>query len=180
MRAQENSSAHGIIHRAQIAARLKDAYFVYQNLKQILETGFVNDSFSTRHNPYVQHYFPDAQGGLPTIVLEALVYARPGVLEVLPALPWCWPKGELKGLAARTFLTVEKLDWDLVKGEISLQVRSLKDQELTLIYRGKFGNITMDGAGVAFEAARHSCKVWLEQNREVVIRITGARMPDKL
>lgn len=175
MRAQENSSAHGIMHRAQIAARLKDPYFVFQNLKQILETGFVNESFSTRHNPYVAHFMPDAQGALPTIVLESLLYSRPGVLDLLPAVPWCWPKGNIKGMSARTAVRVEELSWDLENGNITLIITPLKTQEVELVYRAGFDSISADGAEMLPGADGKRRKLLLQNGRKVIISFKGAR-----
>jgi alpha-L-fucosidase 2 len=175
MRAQENSSAHGIVHRAQIAARLKDPYFVFQNLKQILETGFVNDSFSTCHNPYVAHAFPDAQGALPTIVLESILYSRPGVLEPLPAVPWCWPKGKLKGMAARTAARVKELSWDLDAGTISLVIMPFKSQEVELVYRPGFESVSCSGAKMLPAVDGNRRRLQLEGNREATVSFKGAR-----
>ena len=81
----ENESCHGIMHRAQIAARLKDSMLVEEFLRFTLESGYVNENFSTAHNPYRDHIFPDGQGAIPTVVIESLVYARPGFIEFLPA-----------------------------------------------------------------------------------------------
>ena len=110
MRALGNESCHGIMHRAQAAARLKDPWLVQKMLRFTLESGYVNDNFTTAHNPYTKHVFPDGQGGLPTILLESLIYSRPGFLELLPALPQeCFQKGSLRGMAARTFAHIVSL-----------------------------------------------------------------------
>jgi alpha-L-fucosidase 2 len=175
MRAQENSSAHGIMHRAQIAARLKDSYFVFQNLKQILETGFVTDSFSTTHNPYLPNIFPDAQGAIPTIVLESLIYSKPGLIELLPALPWCWPKGNIVGMAARTAVKIEKMSWDLEAGSISLAVLPLKTQKVQLVYRAGFESVTASGAEFLPSTDANRRKLSLQCGQRAVIFFSGVR-----
>jgi len=133
-RGQENASAHGLFHRALAAARLKDAYLVNFNLKQVLEQGYINTSLTTMHNP---HRFPapDAQGALPTLMMEMLVYSRPGVIELLPALPDSLSKGSIKGVMCRTEAKVESLTWDMKAKTVDLTLGSRKPQDLDLMVR---------------------------------------------
>lgn len=139
MRAMGNESCHGIMHRAQVAARLKDRHLVEQLVRFTLESGYVTDAFTTVHNPYTTRVFPDGQGALPTILLESVLYSRPGVLEPLPALIRnSFPTGELCGMASRTFAHIDSLKWDLSKRTIDFTFTSLKDQDLTICYRRGF------------------------------------------
>ena len=59
---------------------------------------------------------PDAHGGIPAIVMEMLLYSRPGVIEVLPALPATLAKGSINGMLARTFARIDKLAWEWMPG----------------------------------------------------------------
>lgn len=116
IRGMENESCHGIMHRAQIAARLKDSMLVEEFLRFTLESGYVNENFSTAHNPYRDHIFPDGQGAIPTVVIESLVYARPGFIEFLPAADSrSLEVGELKGVSLRSAARLEKMTWDKEK-----------------------------------------------------------------
>lgn len=143
MRAFGNESFHGIGHRAQAAARLKDAWLLEQMLRLTLECGYVCDNFATVHNPYFEEYMPDAQGALPTIVMESLFYSRPGFVEPLPALARAsFPKGSIRGMRARCFATVDELAWDLGQGTIALGITSAIDQEITACCRLAFGDFT--------------------------------------
>ena len=146
MRAFGNESFHGIGHRAQAAARLKDPWLWEQMLRLTLEGGYVSDNFTTVHNPYFDWAMPDAQGALPTIVLESLFYSRPGFLEPLPALPGTLPRGSVRGMKARSFATVDELRWNLEEGWIVLQLTSLVDQELTVCCRRDFEEFFCEGA----------------------------------
>ena len=78
---------------------------------------------------------PDAQAGIPAIIMEMLLYSRPGVIEVLPALPPALVKGSISGMLPRTFARINKLAWDMEAGLLSLTVTSVKKQDLTLIAR---------------------------------------------
>ena len=78
---------------------------------------------------------PDAQGGIPTIMMEMLAYSRPGVIEVLPALPPSLVKGSINGMLARTFARIDKLAWDMEARTVDLTVTSVRKQDVTLIAR---------------------------------------------
>ena len=102
-------------------------------LRFTMEAGYVTDAFTTVHNPYRKNIFPDGQGALPTVLLESLIYSRPGVIELLPALPeGSFRHGCLKGMASRSFAEITEFTWDLDAGHYRLSLRSLADQELLL------------------------------------------------
>ena len=46
---------------------------------------------------------PMRTAAFPAIIMEMLAYSRPGVIEVLPALPPSLVKGSINGMLARTF-----------------------------------------------------------------------------
>ncbi len=78
--------AYARCHRALAGARLKDSVIVDVQLRQLLEQGYVSTALRCSRDPYAAPV-PDAQGGIPAIIMEMLAYSRPGVIEVLPALP---------------------------------------------------------------------------------------------
>ena len=131
MRALGNESCHGVMHRAQAAARLKDSWLLQKLIRFTMEAGYVTDGFTCVHNPYLKHEMPDGQGALPTALLESLLYSRPGVIEALPAVPeGSFKKGCLKGMASRSFAEIKELSWNMDEGWIHLEVLPLKDQEV--------------------------------------------------
>jgi hypothetical protein len=140
-RAQGNASGHGLSHRGIAAARLKDSYLVNMELKQFLEQGYVGPTLRGSHNPYTGP-MPDQQGSIPTLMMEMLLYSRPGVIEVLPALPETLAKGSVRGLLARTFASVDDLTWDMAQRRVDLTVTSRQEQVITLIARYGIQTIT--------------------------------------
>lgn len=130
-RGPANTSAHGLCHRALAAARLKDDYLVDWEIKQLLNQGYFNQTLRSSHNPYNGPQ-PDAQGGLPTILMEMLCYSRPGCIELLPALPAALRRGAINGMRARTFALIDRLEWDIDARSIFLQITSLRPQTVTL------------------------------------------------
>jgi alpha-L-fucosidase 2 len=133
-RIPERLAAHGRSHRALVGARLKDSYMVASELRQLIEEGNVGQSLRCSHDPYA-FPMPDAQGAIPTIMMEMLAYSRPGVIEVLPALPPSLVKGSMDGMLLRSFARLIKLAWDMEARTVDLTVTSVKKQDVTLIAR---------------------------------------------
>ena len=134
-RVPERLAAHSSCQRALVAARLKDNYIVDSELRQLLEQGFVSQALQCPHDPYANFRLPDAQGGIPAIMMEMLAYSRPGVIEVLPALPPTLIKGSINGMLLRTCAQLDKLSWNMDERIIDLTITSKKVQKVTLIAR---------------------------------------------
>ena len=109
-RAQQNDSAHGIIHRLFTAIRLKDLCETAQNLYQLMNHGFITRALHTTHNPYRLH-FPDLQGAMPAILLEISVYSAPETIEFLPAMPASLAQGAIDGVWLYTWTKLEHMQW---------------------------------------------------------------------
>jgi hypothetical protein len=178
-RAQGNASGHGISHRAIAAARLKDSYLVNMELKQFLEQGYVGPTLRGSHNPYTGP-MPDQQGSIPTLMMEMLLYSRPGVIEVLPAAPESLTKGTVKGLLARTFTKVDDLTWDMGAKTVDLTVTSRRPQDISLIVRYGIESIVAP-AGVLPARPKPGetvCTLHLPQDTPVVLHLKiGSKKP---
>jgi hypothetical protein len=132
-RGDEDLSAHGSLHRALCAARLKAPDLVEANLAKIVGNDMVFRSLMTAHNPGLQTYNADAAHAIPAVVVEALVDSRPGVVELLPALPPRWARGRIRGVRCRSRVTVAELAWDLERGTVRAVLRS--DADVTVSVR---------------------------------------------
>jgi hypothetical protein len=171
-RTPETLAAHGYSHRALIGARLKDSYLVQSQMKQLLEQGYVAATLRTCHNPY-QPPMPDAQGAMTTIMMEMLIYSRPGVIEILPAVPDCLDKGSISGILARTFAKVDSLAWDMQARTADVTITSLKDQDITLVVRHGIERISAAAGVLAKMPAPDavSCEVHLKKGVPVTLHI---------
>ncbi|WP_410670259.1 glycosyl hydrolase family 95 catalytic domain-containing protein [Amycolatopsis sp. cmx-4-68] len=94
--------------RSACWARLKDAERAYQLLLTVLRPSVANGNGTAANffDMYSQGSYTifqiDANLGAPAAMLEMLVYSRPGVLELLPALPSAWSgSGRVSGIGAR-------------------------------------------------------------------------------
>jgi alpha-L-fucosidase 2 len=179
-RVPERLAGHGICHRALVGARLKDAYMVDSELRQLIETGWVAPTLRCSHDPYSGFGAPDAQGGIPTIMMEMLAYSRPGVIEVLPALPPTLAKGSINGMLLRTFARLNKMAWDMEARTVDLTVTSVKKQDVTLIARYGIEKISAPSSVLAAkpQSDKAMCDLHLPAGKPVEIHLKlGRRNP---
>ncbi|MDL5204098.1 glycoside hydrolase N-terminal domain-containing protein [Streptomyces sp. ALI-76-A] len=101
LRGAENDSAHGHLHHALVAARLRDAERVAHALGQVLKGDFFHASLMSAHYPDRNVYNADAAHALPAVLIEMLVQSTPDRLVLLPALPTACPSGRLLGVRTR-------------------------------------------------------------------------------
>jgi hypothetical protein len=87
-RASENEASHALVHRALIAARLKDSASVTDALVNLMNHWIYYDSLMTNHD-YDRNscYCTDFAIGYLGIINESLVYSDSDSIEILPALP---------------------------------------------------------------------------------------------
>jgi hypothetical protein len=169
--AGETLAAYTRCHRALVGARLKDNILVDIQLRQLIEQGYVSNALRCSREPY-SWPVPDAQGGIPAIMMEMLAYTRPGVIEVLPALPSLLKKGSIKGMLARTFARINNLTWDMQARTVNLTITSLKKQDITLIARYGIEYISATtGVLGAFKKGNADCELHLPENESVEIHL---------
>jgi len=179
-RVHERLAAHSHCQRALVGARLKDNYMVDSELRQILEQGFVPSTYVCPHDPYSTMRIADAQGGIPAIMMEMLAYSRPGVIEVLPALPPTLTKGTINGMLLRTCVRLDKLSWNMDTQTVDLTVTSTKKQDITLIARYGIEEITAASGILAAKpiAGEATCDLHLPEGKPVDIHLKiGRRNP---
>ena len=126
--------AYARCHRALAGARLKDNVIVDVQLRQLMEQGYISTTLRCSREPYGGPV-PDAHAGIPAIMMEMLAYSRPGLIELLPALPSSLVKGTINGMLLRTFARLDKLAWDMNARTADVTITSLKKQDITLIAR---------------------------------------------
>ncbi|WP_158853522.1 glycosyl hydrolase family 95 catalytic domain-containing protein [Saccharothrix deserti] len=179
IRGDQNISAHGSLHRALAGARLKDGGKVYDNLRKIIGNNMVFKSLMTSHNPNLDIYNADAANAIPGVLAEALVYSRPGVLEILPALPAQLAKGTITGVRARGRIRVHSFSWDLPARTATLSITSDINQEVTLISRPGMASVTTSAPVAASPLGSHARKVTLAagQRTDITVSLPTASLP---
>ncbi|MFI9614275.1 glycosyl hydrolase family 95 catalytic domain-containing protein [Streptomyces sp. NPDC052023] len=110
LRGAENDSAHGHVHHALVAARLRDGDRVAHALGQVLAGDYFHASLMSAHYPNRHVYNADAAHALPAVLIEMLIQSAPDRLVLLPALPPGLPRGVLQGIRTRFGAEVD-LTW---------------------------------------------------------------------
>jgi alpha-L-fucosidase 2 len=177
--AGETLPAYARCHRALAGARLKDNVIVNVQLRQLLEQGYVSSSLRCSREPYAGPV-PDAHGGIPAIIMEMLAYSRPGVIEVLPALPPSLVKGSISGMLARTFARLDKLAWDMETRTVDLTVTSARKQDVTLIARYGIEEVSAPADVLATkpQPGAANCDLHLPERKPVQLHVKlGRRNP---
>ncbi|MGW2964014.1 glycosyl hydrolase family 95 catalytic domain-containing protein [Streptomyces sp. NPDC001220] len=101
LRGAENDSAHGHLHHALVAARLRDGERVAAALGRVLDGDFFHASLMSAHYPNRDVYNADAAHTLPAVLIEALVQSTPDRLVLLPAPSTALGRGRLTGIRTR-------------------------------------------------------------------------------
>jgi hypothetical protein len=106
-------------------------------------------------------------------MMEMLLYSRPGVIEVLPALPPTLQKGSINGMLARTFARVDKLKWDMETRTVELTVTSFRKQDVTLMARHGIEKITATPGVLAasLKTGHADIDVHLPENKAVSFQL---------
>jgi len=169
--AGETLAAYTLCHRALVGARLKDDIIVNTQLKQLIEQGYISNALRCSREPYGIPV-PDAQGGIPAILMEMLIYTRTGVIEVLPALPPSLKKGSISGMLARTFARINKLTWDMEARTVDITITSVKKQDITLIARYGIEDISAPpGILGNFRKGNADCELFLPEKEPVELHL---------
>jgi hypothetical protein len=145
LRGAQDASAHGYLHKALAAARLRDAGLAGQLLAALIGRRFFFRSLMSSHYPQQHVYNADAACALPGVLTELLVDSapagpgQPGWIELLPAVPDWLPSGRLRGIRTLTGALVADLHWDLAAGraEVVLVARTTKEIALACRQRDR-------------------------------------------
>ena len=117
-RGAQDDSAHGYLHKALAAARLRDAGLAGRLLAALTGSEFFFRSLMSSHYPKRSVYNADAACALPGVVAEMLVDSVPGDetcpsrIELLPAVPPFLSSGRLRGVRTLAGVRVADLRWD--------------------------------------------------------------------
>ncbi|MGW8350912.1 glycosyl hydrolase family 95 catalytic domain-containing protein [Streptomyces wedmorensis] len=161
MRGDENYSAHGSLHRALAWSRLKYGPGVYDNILKVLGSNMVHRSLVTSHNPDLHTYNCDASNALPAIVAESLLYTRPGLLEILPALPEQFARGTIRGVRGRNRVLVESLSWDTAARTATVTLVSDITQTLDFVCRRGITSLSTTASVAPSPLGGHARKLTL-------------------
>ena len=111
------------------------------------------------------------------MLTESLIYSRPGILEILPALPDQLPKGTINGVRRRNRIRVESLAWDTAARTAKAVLTSDITQDITLVCRRGMTSVTTSATVTSSSLGSHACVVSLTAGTRTTVALgllTGA------
>ena len=139
-------------------------------MKRLLSTDVFYATGMTDHNTDRSRavFCTDTLLGLQGGVQEMLIYSDANRLELLPALPQEWKRGEVHGLRLRSGGIVEKLRWDLCAGIVQMAIMPERDVVLGICFRNDW-DCDIIGEGNETEACRGKQEVTLLAGKRLEI-----------
>ncbi len=133
-RESENEASHALVHRALIAARLKDSESFTDALLKLMNHRIRYDSLMTNHDyDRGSCYCTDFCIGYLGMIHESLVYSDENSIELLPSVAQSgFQTGEIRGLRTRCRAVVQSMQWDLDAGIVSATIVSQEDRTITV------------------------------------------------
>ena len=156
-----SQSGWSMAHMANIYARLGQGNRALECI-EILSRSSTGANLFTYHNDWrdmglslggwgrIPPFQIDANFGVTAAIHEMLVFGKPGIIKLLPALPDKWPRGRANGIACRGGIVVD-LEWDLPGCCINSTLTSKSDQKVLLKLPAKIREVQVvpEGAEVA-------------------------------
>ncbi len=170
---ERREMAFGLVQLGLAATTLRDAKTTSEIIDWLAHD-YWTPALTSTHEPG-SVFNTDICGGLPAVVIKAILYTEPDLLDLLPALPADWPQGSIEGLPTRCRILVKKLAWD--GRRIELTLNSAKDQTIVLRAPGPIeamdvvrGRATI-GDAAAGDSAEDRRRLTVPADEDVTIEI---------
>lgn len=165
------NAGHGYLVSAFVAAGLKNSEAVYQKLHYLMSDDYYYNVLTTSHDNNFSGFCMDVCHTVPSLMMEMLVYSRPGELEFLPALPEQLKKGSISGIKGRNRVTIESLSWNLERRELKCKLKSDIDQSITLIDRHGIDDIDTSAQIASSPLGNIARVIHLKKERSTTVKI---------
>ncbi len=165
---KDDTASHGWVHKALVAARLKNGEAAYDMLYTLMSSDIYYTSLMTDHNTDRSKgvFCTDTSIGVVGVINEMLLYSDTGEIELFPALPQEWTKGSIRGLMARTNAQLTNLEWNVDEGIALASLRSYSDQRIKISCRIGKGYFSTSG-----ETYQNGTVIEFKANEEINIRV---------
>jgi alpha-L-fucosidase 2 len=181
-----SQSGWSMAHMANIYARLGMGNRALECL-EILARSSTGPNLFTYHNDWrdmglsltwggaTPPFQIDANFGISAAVLEMLVFSKPGMVKLLPALPDKWTRGSTRGIRCRGGIEVE-VAWDVAAKKLDATLIGDTAQEILLKLPSFVDGIAFTPDDVAKPDTLHGPGYWcvsLSQKADIRIRAGG-------
>lgn len=126
---------HGMMYRALMSARMHEVDNVNDMVQRLAKViHYFNNNLATSHGRSKRAFILDAAMSFPRLLMEMLVFSRPGYIDLMPAWPKQYPDGSLKGVLIRGG---HKIDLAWKNGTlVSATLHAGRDDSGTIAYGG--------------------------------------------
>jgi len=152
-----SQSGWSMAHMANIYARLGEGNRALECL-EILSRSSMGPNLFTYHNDWRDMglslwgknppFQIDANFGMTAAIIEMLIFSKPGIIKLLPAIPDKWSCGRVKGIACRGGIVAD-VEWDFQKRFIKARFRSKNDQTIQVKLPVKVKQLEISSLGQA-------------------------------
>lgn len=143
----ETSSSHGRMHAAMCAISLERPEDVGTAVDELILHHAWYDSLTTAHYNNQEVFNIDANGALPKIYHDALIYPESEMTFTLfKALPSWLSQGAINGIFLLGQVVVQQLEWNLQTGKVSLKLKAKKDCSITLYINNNYRFVDRKGS----------------------------------
>ena len=169
-------TAWSFAHLACVYARMKDGNAAMECLNNLLRSCVMNNFF-TVHNDWrgmgIGLDMPrapfqiDANMGITAAINDMLLLSAPACLDILPALPSSWKKGNVQGLRACGGIIVS-IRWDMVCGFIAIQLTTGNDCMVKLSFPAALRHVSSEQTSVE-HSGENTINVFLKSEHPISI-----------
>lgn len=128
----DTTSSHGRMHAALCATRLNMPEVAYEAIEMMVLSHSMYPTLMTSHYNNYNIFNVDANGAIPQIIHEMLLYGEVGKINLLGAMPDALQSGKITGVSLPKAVKVDHFQWDLGRQKAEIQLTSQIDQQLTL------------------------------------------------
>lgn len=141
-RGKDDASSHGWIHRALVAARLKDGEGAGEILRLIFTSDIFYSTLMTDHDITKARgvYCTDTAIGLVGVIQEMLLYSDEEWIEFLPAAAPEWTVGSICGLRTRNGVLIKELFWNVKEKKLRAVLEARENVQVNISWRGMEGS----------------------------------------
>ncbi len=175
----KQQSGWSLAHMANSYARMEEGNLALECLAILSRSGIINN-FYTLHNDWRTmgigvnlQWAPvqlDANMGWAAAVNEMLLFSKPGLIKLLPALPDKWEKGNVKGLLCRGGIKVD-MEWDMKKGKLTTIMRPVKSQQVKIKVPFDIKLLQVNGKFSVMSDGSYIQNFMLKKNEKSVIEV---------